>query len=173
MKKNSQNNEKTAQGNTSNMEELQERIIVLEQESANHLAGWQRAQADYQNLKRESDRVRLESIQLANKRLIETLIPVFDNFALATKHLPADLESNTWAQGILFIHKQLQDILVEEGVEILYPLQQPFNPYEHEAVDNIEENDSEANSGTVVEVLQVGYKLNGTLIRSARVKVSV
>ncbi len=170
MKKNSKNNTVDQEKEELNIQDLQAQIAQLAADSAHNLAGWQRSQADYQNLKRESDKVRLDSIQFANKRLIETLIPVFDNFALAIKHLPQDLESNTWAQGIIFIHKQLQDILVEEGVEIVNPLNQPFNPYEHEAVDSIE-GVSEGEH-IIIEVLQVGYKLNGSLIRSARVKVS-
>jgi molecular chaperone GrpE len=148
------------------IQELQDTIARLEQESGHNLAGWQRAQADYQNLKRESDRLRVESIQLANKNLIETLIPVFDNFALALKHLPSELADNTWVQGVTFIHKQLQDILLNEGVEIINPLGQEFNPHIHEAVD------SEGEGNMITDVLQVGYSLNGALIRSARVKVS-
>ncbi len=148
------------------IQELQETISRLEQDLGHNLAGWQRAQADYQNLKRESDRLRVESIQLANKNLIETLIPVFDNFALALKHLPTELADNTWVQGITYIHKQLQDILLAEGVEIINPLGQEFNPHIHEAVD------SEGEGNTITEVLQVGYTLHGALIRSARVKVS-
>lgn len=163
-------NNKSDQDNTVieevTIQELQETITRLEQESGHNLAGWQRAQADYQNLKRESDKLRIDSIQLANKNLIETLIPVFDNFALALKHLPVEIADNTWVQGITFIHKQLQDILLAEGVEIINPLGQEFNPHIHEAVD------SEGEGDTIVEVLQVGYTLNGALIRSARVKVS-
>ncbi len=163
-------NNKSDQDNTViqdvNIQELQDTITRLEQESMHNLAGWQRAQADYQNLKRESDRLRVESIQLANKNLIETLIPVFDNFALALKHLPTELIDNTWVQGIVFIHRQLQDILLAEGVEVIDPLGQEFNPHIHEAVD------SEGEGSSIVEVLQVGYTLHGKLIRSARVKVS-
>lgn len=149
-----------------NIQELQDTIIRLEQELGHNLAGWQRAQADYQNLKRESDKLRIDSIQLANKNLIETLIPVFDNFALALKHLPSEIADNTWVQGIIYIHKQLQDILLAEGVEIIDPLGQEFNPHIHEAVD------SEGDGNIIAEVLQVGYTLHGVLIRSARVKVS-
>lgn len=163
-------NNKSNQDNTViqdvNIQELKDTITHLEQESSHNLAGWQRAQADYQNLKREADKLRVESIHLANKNLIETLIPVFDNFALALKHLPTELVDNTWAQGIVFIHRQLQDILLTEGVEIIDPVGQEFNPHIHEAVD------SEGEGTTIIEVLQVGYTLHGALIRSARVKVS-
>lgn len=153
------------------VQDFEQIIEDLKEEVAYNLAGWQRAQADYQNLKKESAQNRLDSIKLANKSLIENLIPVFDNFALAIKHLPAELQANNWAQGIIFIHKQLQDILLAEGVEIIDPMGgQIFDPNMHEAVDSIESADG-LETNTIVEVLQVGYKLNGSLIRSARVKV--
>jgi len=142
----------------------------LEEEAALYLAGWKRAQADYQNLKKETDKLRIESIQFANQALIEKLIPVFDNFALALKHLPEQLANHTWVQGIIYIHKQMQDILAEEGVQIIDPQGEVFDPYLHEAVDSaIQQNDQPP---IITEVLQVGYQLKGKLIRSARVKVS-
>jgi molecular chaperone GrpE len=151
--------------------DLEQLVEQLKEESAYNLAGWQRAQADYQNLKKESEQARIDSIKLSNKALIENLIPVFDNFAIATKHLPEDLQNNNWVQGIVYIHKQLQDILIAEGVEIINPLGEVFDPNIHEAVDSVESDDVESQN-TILEVLQVGYKLNGGLIRSARVKVS-
>lgn len=151
--------------------DLEQLIEQLKEESAYNLAGWQRAQADYQNLKKESEQARIDSIKLSNKVLIENLIPVFDNFAIATKHLPEDLQNNNWVQGIVYIHKQLQDILISEGVEIINPMGEAFDPNMHEAVETVELEDI-ANQNTIIEVLQVGYKLNGSLIRSARVKVS-
>lgn len=151
--------------------DIEQLLEQIKEESAYNLAGWQRAQADYQNLKKESEKSRLDSIKLANKALIENLIPVFDNFALATKHLPNELQDNSWVQGIVYIHKQLQDILIAEGVEIIDPVGETFDPNIHEAVDSIEIEDM-SKQNTIIEVLQVGYKLNGSLIRSARVKVA-
>ncbi|MEX0595174.1 MAG: nucleotide exchange factor GrpE [Candidatus Paceibacterota bacterium] len=151
--------------------DLEQLIEQIKTESVYNLAGWQRAQADYQNLKKESEKARIDSIRLANKSLIENLIPVFDNFALAIKHLPSELQDNNWTQGIVYIHKQLQDILIAEGVEIVDPIGEVFDPKIHEAVDSIESEDIETHN-TIIEVLQVGYKLNNILIRSARVKVA-
>jgi molecular chaperone GrpE len=150
--------------------DLEKLFEQIKKESAYNLAGWQRAQADYQNLKKESEKARLDSIKLANKGLIENLIPVFDNFALATKHLPNELQDNSWVQGIVYIYKQLQDILIDAGVEIIDPIGQVFDPNIHEAVDSVKVEEVEKQN-IVIEVLQVGYKLNDNLIRSARVKV--
>lgn len=151
-------------------QDLEQEIIKLQEEVNYNLAGWQRAQADYQNLKKEAERIRLDSIILANKNLIENLIPVFDNFALAIKHQPTELQDNNWVQGIIYIHKQLQEILIAEGVEIIDPMGQIFDPNIHEAVESVE-SENGVNTNTIIEVLQVGYKLKGNLIRSARVKV--
>ena len=168
-KKDSQTEEIKNQSNE--LIDLNQLIEQLKEESAYNLAGWQRAQADYQNLKKESEQARINSIKMSNKILIENLIPVFDNFELATKHLPEDLQNNNWVQGVVYIYKQLQDILMAEGVEIVDPMGDIFDPNIHEAVDSVESEDSEKQN-TIIEVLQVGYKLNGSLIRSARVKVA-
>lgn len=169
--KNKDNQTKEVNNNSQDHLDLEQIIEELKEESAYNLAGWQRAQADYQNLKKESVQSRIDSVRLANKELIENLIPVFDNFELAIKHLPQDLQANNWVQGVVYIHKQLQDILIAEGVEIIDPIGNIFDPNIHEAVDSIETQD-QSKQNTVVEVLQVGYKLNGNLIRSARVKVA-
>ena len=169
MKKNPNNPTHSEPDTSSTQPDIDQKIIELEQESAERLAGWQRAQADYQNLKKETDKIRFEAIQFGNQQLIEQFVPIFDNFDLALKHTPTELADNSWVQGIMYIHKQLLDILLESGVEIINPQGQTFNPYLHEAVDAAE-SDTDAEQ-IVTEVLQVGYSLHGKLIRSARVKV--
>jgi molecular chaperone GrpE len=170
MKKKDNQTEEVQSKSNDNID-FEQLIEQIKKESAYNLAGWQRAQADYQNLRKESEQFRIDSIKLSNKALIENLIPVFDNFAIATKHLPEDLQNNNWVQGIVYIYKQLQDILIAEGVEIINPMGEIFDPNIHEAVETVNVEDSEKQN-VIIEVLQVGYKLNGTLIRSARVKVS-
>ena len=149
----------------------QDEIAKLQEEVAINLAGWKRSQADYQNLKRTTANERMELIKYASSNLITKLIPLFDNFELALKYTPEDLKNNQWVQGIEFILKQMQDILVEEGVKIINPLGEDFDPHQHEAVEMVKSED-ESNKNKVIEVLQVGYKLEDKLIRSARVKVS-
>ncbi len=170
MKKKDNQTEEVQSKSNDNID-FEQLIEQIKEESAYNLAGWQRAQADYQNLRKESEQARIDSIKLSNKALIENLIPVFDNFAIATKHLPEDLQNNNWVQGIVYIYKQLQDILIAEGVEIINPMGEIFDPNIHEAVETVEAEDSEKQN-MIIDVLQVGYKLNGVLIRSARVKVS-
>lgn len=149
----------------------QDEIAKLQEEIAVNLAGWKRAQADYQNLKRTSANEKIELIKYASSNLITKLIPLFDNFELALKYTPEELKNNQWVQGIEFILKQMQDILIEEGVKIINPLGEDFDPHQHEAVEMVTAEE-ESNKNKVIEVMQVGYKLEDKLIRSARVKVS-
>ncbi len=152
-------------------EQEQPELSVEEQLTAErdqYLEGWKRAQADYQNLKKTVAQEKQDLVKFANARLLEELIPIFDNYRMAVTHVPADLQGNSWVQGMEFILKQMMDILEEQGVEVIDPLGSPFNPHEQEAVE-VSEGEGEE---TVTEVLQVGYKLNGRVIRSARVKVS-
>lgn len=148
----------------------EEQVAFLQAESAEHLAGWKRAQADYQNLKKTTQQEKLDTLKYGNARLMEALIPLFDNLELAVKHVPAEVAENPWTQGVTYIVKQMNDVLAEQGVEIIDPQGQTFDPHHHEAVEMVEQEGTEPN--TVVDVLQVGYRLNDRVIRSARVKVS-
>lgn len=149
---------------------LEEQVAFLQNESAEHLAGWKRAQADYQNLKKTTQQEKIDTLKYGNARLMEALIPLFDNLELAVKHVPEEVSQNPWTQGVTYIVKQMNDVLAEQGVEIIDPKDQTFDPHQHEAVEMIEVEGTEPN--TVVEVLQVGYRLNDRVIRTARVKVS-
>jgi molecular chaperone GrpE len=91
-----------------------------------------------------------------------------DNFRLATQHLPKELEGNNWAQGVLHIEKQLEQVLAAEGVEEI-ETKGNFDPNIHDAVEEVASNKKE---GEITEVLTKGYKLNGKIIRPAKVKVS-
>ena len=150
---------------------LEDQIAKLQEESSINLAGWKRAQADYQNLQKTSSKEKLDIIKYASSDMITKLIPLFDNFELALKYTPEELKDNQWVKGIEFILKQMQEMLIDQGVKIINPLGEDFDPHQHEAVETIESED-ESNKNKVIEVMQVGYKLEDKLIRSARVRVS-
>lgn len=139
-----------------------------QEEAEKNLNGWKRAQADYQNLKKQFEQEKLEVRKYASVPVIEEMIPVFDNFALAIKHCPEDLRGNAWVQGILYIEQQWSQILSDQGVEIIKPqVGEDFDPNTQEAIETMESGD-----GKVSEVVQNGYRLYDRVIRPARVKVS-
>jgi len=141
----------------------------LEVKIAELTAGWQRTQADFVNFKKQAADERIKLIQGAGADIIDQLLPVLDHFQLAARHLPAELESDNWAQGIKQIEKQFENILFENGLERIGSIGQEFNPELHEAIEEVE---SDKLSGVIVEEILSGYKFAGDVIRPAKVKVA-
>lgn len=141
----------------------------LEQRIGELTAGWQRTQADFINYKKQvaEDRVRL--IENASTDLIGEILPVFDNFELAAKHVPDDLKNNNWAIGITMIEKQLFEVLQNAGLSRIESMGSHFDPELHEALDEIISDKPE---GEVVEEVAAGYRFGDRVIRPAKVKVS-
>ena len=145
------------------------RITELEQKIGELTAGWQRTQADFVNYKKQASEDKVKYCRSANGNLVYDLLPVLDNFQLAAKHTPANLENDNWAQGIKQIEKQFEDILGQEGLERIETVGQTFNPGFHEAVEHLESDKPE---DEIVEEVLSGYKFDGEVIRPAKVKVS-
>lgn len=145
------------------------KIKELESKIAELTSGWQRTQADFLNFKKQAADERLKLISSAGADIVEQLLPVLDHFQLAAKHLPKELETDNWAQGIKQIEKQFENILSENGLARIDSVGQEFNPQIHEAVEEIE---SDKPAGTVVEEILSGYRYAGEVLRPAKVKVA-
>lgn len=145
------------------------KIKELESKIAELTSGWQRTQADFLNYKKQAADERLKLISSAGADIVEQLLPVLDHFQLAAKHLPKELETDNWTQGIKQIEKQFENILFDNGLERIESIGQEFNPQIHEAVEEIE---SDKPAGTVVEEILSGYKYSGEVLRPAKVKVA-
>lgn len=145
------------------------KIKELESKIAELTSGWQRTQADFLNYKKQAANERLKLISSAGADIVEQLLPVLDHFQLAAKHLPKELETDNWAQGIKQIEKQFENILFDNGLERIESIDQEFNPQIHEAVEEIE---SDKPAGTVVEEILSGYRYAGEVLRPAKVKVA-
>jgi molecular chaperone GrpE len=104
------------------------------------------------------------------RALVEPLLGLNDNFRAMVEHVPADLQGHPWVQGAVHIARQLNDILAEFQVTVIEPTGEPFDPRFHEAVEHIA--DTSQPPGTVVSVVQAGYRLNETVVRPAKVKVA-
>ncbi|MDP9727369.1 nucleotide exchange factor GrpE [Alicyclobacillus tolerans] len=131
-----------------------------------------RTMADFDNFRRRVRQEREELVKSAARTLLAELLPVLDNFDRALPALEQEGVSEQVSTGIGMVHRQLQTLLQKQGVERMEPLHQPFNPEFHDAVLQ-EAASEEYPSGTVVEVLQAGYLLNGKVLRPAMVKVTM
>ena len=144
-------------------------IANLKKQNEEYLEGWQRSQADYANLKRRVEEDISRIAKFASADLITKLLPVMDNFRRAANHVPENLKSENWVQGVQQVEKQLDEILASEGLKKIDNLGKEFNPEEAEAIGF--EDNKNFKDGQVVEVLEDGYTLNDKVIRTAKVKI--
>jgi molecular chaperone GrpE len=149
--------------------DLKKKLEEAEKKAAGYLAGWQRARADFLNYKKEEVERMEVFLKYAVEEFILKILPVLDNFDLAEKKLPEDSKNSEDVKGLLQIKTQLSDFLKNEGVEEIKTIGEKFDPNLHEAVEEVESKDKD--SGIIVEEVQKGYKINGRLLRPAKVKV--
>ncbi len=131
------------------------------------MAKYQRLMADFQNYKRRTEKEKNDIYAYANEKLILGLLEVIDNFERAVLSETAD---EKYAEGMEMIFKQLKGVLEKSGLEEIKALGEGFDPNFHNAV--MTEDNDQFESGSVTEVLQKGYTLNGKVIRPSMVKVN-
>jgi molecular chaperone GrpE len=126
-----------------------------------------RLAADFENYKKRAARERSEYTALANLRLIGELLPILDDLeralTAAEQHEEAQLE-----EGVRLVHRSLGGLLERHGV-VAIDTDGKFDPHVHEALLS---QPSEAEEGSVLDVVQKGYKLGERVVRPARVVVA-
>ncbi|MFH1089477.1 MAG: nucleotide exchange factor GrpE [Candidatus Uhrbacteria bacterium] len=137
-----------------------------------YLAGWKRALADYDNLKKDLARERGDMRRASTVELLIHLLPVMNNFEQATKHRPHldDKAAEAWVSGILMIKTQMENSIKELGAEPFDSTGEKFNPEVHESAGSRREEDRE--DQIVLEVVQRGWKVNGKVVFPAKVIIN-
>lgn len=143
------------------IKKLRDKLKAAEEKAKEHLDGWQRAQAEFANVRKRDEEAKVEFLKFANQSLIEELIPVLDSFNIAIAAGTPGLEP---------IYKQFLSVLKSKGLEEVEPLGEAFDPRFHEAI-GAEEVSEKAKDHTITQVLQKGYKLGEKIIRAAKVKI--
>lgn len=141
-----------------------------EEFAAEYLDGWKRCQAEFENYKKRQAESQKELAGYLIEKLLFDIIPVLDNFRMATGHVPEDAKDSPWVTGIQYIEKQLEDALRSHGVEVMEVREgDAFDPTKMEAVSS----DEEASEGKQVvgKVLQNGYRIGERVVRAAKVNV--
>jgi len=131
-----------------------------------------RAEAEMQNLRKRAERDVQNAHKFGIERLIQNLLPVLDSLekAIETSLQAETPEDDPQLEGLKLCFKLFTDVFEKEGVHMLDPLGQAFDPNVHEALSMIENPDMEPNS--VMAVIQKGYRLHERLVRPAMVIVS-
>ncbi len=149
------------------LEELEARAGDAEAKRDEYLGDLRRVAADFDNFRKRAARDQEALVARAHERLVKELLPVLDDLEraleAASQHEEAKLE-----EGVQLVERELRHALDREGlVEI--ETEGKFDPHIHEALLT---QPSELGEGTIVEVLQKGYRLGDRVLRPARVVLS-
>lgn len=145
-------------------------VAELEEQLAAANEARLRALAEFQNYRRRTDEERESLKGFLLSGVMESLLPIVDNFGRAVDSMNASTDIDKLREGISGIHRQLATVLEKNGVEQIIADGAAFDPNLHNAVMRVE--DSDVPTDTVVEVLQPGYTIGGRVLRPALVKVS-
>ena len=152
-------------------EDLDELSVALK-ERDEYLALAQRAQADFENYRKRVAREQSGAETRGVAKLARELLPALDNLDLAIASAEAQEgdDEHHLTKGIRLVQQELVAALGRVGLEAFSPKGEPFDPNEHEAMSK--QAVEGVPSGTVADVYAQGYRLNGTVLRPARVVVA-
>ena len=146
---------------------LEEQLAALEAERDEHLNDLKRVAAEFENYRKRVLRDQESLVARAHERLVKELLPVLDDLeralAAAEEHEEAKLE-----EGVRLVHRELADALEREGLAEIETAG-VFDPHVHEALLS---QPSDEQEGSVLEVVQKGYRLGDRVLRPARVVIA-
>jgi molecular chaperone GrpE len=153
----------------------EDHIAELEAELAKAKDQMLRALAEAENTRRRADRDRQEAAKYGAVGLARDLLSVSDNLRRALQALPEEArDGDSWAKdlitGVELIEREFLDAFAKQGVVKMEPLGEAFDHNFHQAMFELE--DPEKPAGTVVQLLQPGYRLHDRLLRAAMVGLS-
>lgn len=153
------------------MKSLREKLRECTKEKAANLDGWQRSKADFINFRKREEEGKAEFLKFAEEGVIADLLPVLESFHMAFANREAWAKvDQSWRIGVEHIHAQLLQVLREHGLNEIDPAGKDFDQNEHMSIGSVETENKNLYH-KVAEVLQLGYRLNGKLIRSPKVKI--
>lgn len=82
-----------------------------------YLLGWKTCQAEFDNYKKRQAESNQDTVRYATENIVMQILPVIDNFSSSVDHIPEEQKEDPWVTGIMYIKKQLEDVLKENGVE--------------------------------------------------------
>jgi molecular chaperone GrpE len=153
------------------IERLTGELDAATKKAEEYLAGLQRERAEFSNFRRRTTEEREAMLGLAGEDLIRKVLAIADDFDLAIDNRPAELDGNSWVEGVTAIDRKLRALLESEGVKAVdAEAGRPFDPREHEAIANVPGTGRA--EGEIVDVVRRGYKLRDRVLRPALVAVA-
>jgi molecular chaperone GrpE len=155
-----------ASGDTATLSSLPEWQRQLEEQREKYL----RLAAEYDNFRKRSARERQEAGWRAQGDLVQGLIDILDDLMRFGQVDPATTDVRTVVDGVGLVEKKLFKSLSGHGLEVVNPVDHPFDPAVHEAITTTPAGAAEEEN-MVAQVYQPGYLFRGQLLRPARVVV--
>ena len=150
------------------------KIAELEEQVGQMKDALLRALAETENLRRRSQREKEDALKYAPAALAKALLPVADNLRRALDSIPEELRGDeklaALFSGVEMTERDLLSAFEKNGIERIDPLGEKMDPNWHEAMFEVPDADKPA--GTVVQVVEAGYRLQDRLLRPARVGVA-
>jgi len=159
------------EGKKKKAEQKLSELEICKKERQEYLDGWQRAQADYANLKKRMEEDKKYIGAFAVESFVQELLPSLDAFDMAFGNKVAwEAVDKNWRSGIEFIHSSLLRALEDRGVVQYDPLGEDFDAELHNSLEMVQVEDKKQD-GKVVSVIQKGYKMGDRIMRVPNVRV--
>jgi molecular chaperone GrpE len=147
-----------------------DRIAELERERDSYLDHLRRLAADFDNYKKRQARLAEQQTAQAGARILRALLPVLDDLERSLDELAKAGVEESLRRGVALTASALRDVLAREGLAEIAPEGAVFDPREHEAL--VAQPTTEVAEGTVLAVVQAGWRLGDHVLRPARVVVA-
>ena len=154
---------------SSPVEELEKQLTQAKQEAAEFKDKFLRERADMDNFRKRQERIAGDRIQREKKAMILKILSVMDNVERALVYQET-MDRQALQQTLRMLMWQMNEFLKGEGLTPIATVGERLNPYEHEAIELVENSDQPED--TIVEEVLKGYKIGNETLRAARVKVS-
>ena len=148
--------------------ELEGKVAALEKEKKENWDRYLRAAADLENMRKRQKREIEDAKFDAKNKILKEMLPVVDNLERAIEHA-SQAGTNPIVEGVQLVLRQFTTAFERLEVTAIDALSQPFDPNLHEAIS---QQESDQPPGTVVQVLQRGYRSQDRLLRPALVVVA-
>jgi molecular chaperone GrpE len=150
-------------------EPVEDELTTATRERDEYLELARRTQADFENYRKRTVRDVAAAGTRARVGMIREILPVLDNLERALGVAPEGAH-DAFVEGVRLVHRDLEGALARAGVETIEPAGEPFDPNVHEALSTRPQEG--AQSGTVLDVIEKGYRTTDMVVRPARVVVA-
>ena len=157
-------------GDITSPDKVLDDVRVIEEKLAEMQDRYIRLSAEFDNYRKRTLREKMDLSKYAGENLLQSIIPLMDDFERALRHIDTDSDYVALKDGIDIIYGKFGDFLKQNGVKEIESLNSSFNVDLHEAVAKVQVEDPDK-KGKVVDIVQKGYFLQDKVLRFAKVIV--